>query len=84
MVIDTKQKKIVLVTINSREYELEKEEITFDEVVDLAFPNGSTADRQYRVSYRNARGNKKGTLAEGQSVELKDGMAFNVDFTNRS
>ena len=36
-----KPKKLVSVTINSRPFELEKDDITFEELVALAFPNGS-------------------------------------------
>lgn len=80
----TDKKKLVTVLINSRPYELEKDDITFEELVRLASPNGSGGEAQYRVSYRRAHGNKSGTLAAGESVKLKEGMAFNVDVTNRS
>jgi hypothetical protein len=79
-----KPKKLVSVTINSRPFELEKDDITFEELVALAFPNGSGENPQYRVSYRRGNGNKSGTLAAGESVKVKEGMEFDVDVTNRS
>ena len=79
-----KPKKLVSVTINSRPFELEKDDITFEELVALAFPNGSGENPLYRISYRRGHGNKSGTLAAGESVKVKEGMEFDVDVTNRS
>jgi hypothetical protein len=56
--------------------------ITYEQVVQLAFP-GDPADVLFTVSYANLHG-KDGTLAPGQSTEVKDGMIFNVGKTNRS
>lgn len=78
------KKKLVTVFINARTHELEKDDILFEELVQLAFPNGTGGEAQYRVSYRRAQGKKSETLAAGQSVKLKEGMEFNVDVTNRS
>ncbi|WP_210413818.1 multiubiquitin domain-containing protein [Protaetiibacter larvae] len=79
-----KPKKLVTVIINSRPFELEKDDISFEELVALAFPNGAGDNPQYRVSYRRGHGNKSGTLAAGESVKVKEGMVFDVDVTNRS
>ncbi|GAA4348161.1 multiubiquitin domain-containing protein [Microbacterium rhizosphaerae] len=86
MSIDTTaaHKKPVTVTINARPFQLEKGDITFEELVQLAFPDGTGGEAQYRVSYRRGEGNKSGTLAAGQSVKVKEGMEFHVDVTNRS
>ena len=61
-------------------------ELTFDEVVRLAFPNPQTGDDvQYTVQYTRGHGDKpEGTLVEGQSVKVKDRMEFDVTPTNRS
>ena len=52
----------------------------------LAFYNPPTGDGiQYTVQYTRGHGNKPaGTLVEGQTVKLKDGMEFDVTSTNRS
>jgi len=62
------------------------EDITFDQVVALAFPNPPTGDGvQFTVQFTRGEGNKPtGTLVEGQSVKVKDGMEFDVTSTNRS
>jgi hypothetical protein len=59
---------------------------TYDEVVNLAFPDAPTGETiQYTVQYTRGHGNKPaGTLVEDQSVKIKDGMEFDVTPTNRS
>ena len=60
--------------------------LTFEEVIALAFENPPTGDGiQYTVQYTRGHGNKPaGTLVEGQSVKIKEGMEFDVTSTNRS
>jgi hypothetical protein len=63
-----------------------KELLTFDEVVALAFENPAKGPNTvYTVTYRRGEGNKpEGTLVEGESVKVKDGMIFNVTRTDKS
>ena len=60
--------------------------VTFDEIVKLAFPNPpSGANILYTVSYEDGpRKNPQGSLKEGQSVKVKNGMIFNVTATDKS
>jgi hypothetical protein len=60
--------------------------LSFWDVVKLAFENPQTGDGiQYTVQYTRGQGHKpSGTLVEGQSVKVKDGMEFDVTSTNRS
>lgn len=60
--------------------------LSFWDVVKLAFDNPPTGDGiQYTVQYTRGEGHKpSGTLVEGQSVKVKDGMEFDVTSTNRS
>ena len=57
--------------------------ISYEQVVQLAFPGGSTGDTLYTVTFANPHG-RDGTLAPGQSTEVKDGTVFNVSKTSRS
>jgi hypothetical protein len=79
--------KTITIIVNGRAKTVPKnEEITFDQVVALAFPNPPTGDDvQFTVQYTRGQGNKPaGTLVEGQSIKVKDGMEFDVTPTNRS
>jgi hypothetical protein len=76
----------VSITINTKPFEVAKEEITFEEIVTLAFgptpPGDSVA---FTVTYRRGHGDKpSGSLVEGASVKVKDGMIFNVTKTDKS
>ena len=55
-------------------------------VAALAFDNPPTGEGvQFTVQYTRGQGDKPaGTLVEGQSVKVKDGMEFDVTATNRS
>ena len=72
--------------VNSREKTwLAKDDISFDEVVAIAFPNPAKGPNiVYTVDYRNGHGNKLGSLVEGESVKVKDGMIFDVTRTDQS
>ncbi len=84
----TKQEeKTVTIIVNGRERSWPKNaEISYEEVVRLAFENPPTGDDiQITVQYTRGEGHKpSGTLVEGQSVKVKDGMVFDVTATNRS
>lgn len=82
-----KKEKTVTIIVNGRQKSWPKHEaITYDQVVKLAFENPPTGDGiQISVQYTRGEGHKpSGTLVEGQSVEVKDGMVFDVTATNRS
>ena len=76
--------KNITVTVNGRDKVVNKEELTFAEVVALAFDNPSP-DTIFTVSYRNADQHpENGTLVAGQKVKVKNGTIFNVTATNKS
>jgi hypothetical protein len=79
--------KTVTIVINGRQKTVPKnDDLTFEEVIALAFENPPTGDGiQYTVQYTRGHGQKPaGTLVEGQSVKVKEGMEFDVTSTNRS
>ena len=74
----------VKIIVNGREKVVKKDEISFAEVVALAF-DAPSAETMYTVTYRRGHGDKpEGTLVEGESVKVKEGMIFNVTATNKS
>jgi hypothetical protein len=77
----------VTIVVNGRAQSVPKNAIlSYWDVVKLAFENPQTGDAiQYTVQYTRGLGNKpSGTLVEGQSVKVKEGMEFDVTSTNRS
>ena len=79
--------RTVTIIVNGRKREYPKgEDISFDQVVKLAFDNPPVGDGvQFTIQYTRGEGHKPaGTLLEGQSVKVKEGMEFDVTTTNRS
>jgi hypothetical protein len=77
--------KPLTIIVNAREKIVTEKELTFAQVVALAdnLPTGPNVI--YTVTYRRGEGNKpEGTLADGESVKVKDGMVFNVTATDKS
>jgi hypothetical protein len=78
--------KQVTIYINGTPKAVQKGRITFEEIVALSFDNQPAGDGvQFTVQYsRGHSSSSKGSLVEGQSVQVKDGMEFDVTSTNRS
>jgi len=81
-----KEPKMVTIIINGTAKSVEKERFSFDEIVALAYETPPTGDGvQFTIQYTKGHSDKpKGTLVEGQSVKVKEGMEFDVTPTNRS
>jgi hypothetical protein len=76
----------ITIIVNGRERTVEAKELSFDDVLKLAFdqvPSGP--NWVFTVTYRRGPGPKPdGTLLESQVVKVKDGMIFNVTATDKS
>ena len=79
-------KKIVTIYVNTDEFKVDQGELTFQQIVKLAFPTkAGDPNILFKVSYRLGRGHSDlKTLAEGGEVQAQDGMIFNVSYENRS
>jgi hypothetical protein len=80
---NTKEYKII---VNGREKTVTEKELSFDDIVALAFDNPPTGPNiVFTITYRRGHGNKpEGSLVEGETVKIKDGMIFNVTATDKS
>ena len=78
--------KLYNIIVNGEEKEFDKKYISYEEVVTLAFGRGSNNDKTiYTVTYARGHGNKpEGSMVEGDSVRVKEGMVFNVVRTDKS
>lgn len=82
---DEKRSRLVTIYVNTVPHRVEKDEISFEEVVALAFPEPPAGGNLgFTVLYQRGHGNKEGTLVAGQSVKVKDGMIFDVTPTDLS
>jgi hypothetical protein len=75
-----------MIIVNGQQKTVETHELSFDQVVALAFdPVPSGPNVMFTVTYRRGHGEKpEGTLTEGESVKVKDGMIFDVTATDKS
>jgi len=75
-----------IIIVNTREKRWDKKEISFEEVVKLAFGSYSEDPNVvYTVTYsKGPERHREGTLVKGKSVKVKCGMIFNVTQTNKS
>ena len=81
----TEDKKFAIV-VNGRQRNVEKEELTFDELVDLAFDDPARGPQiVFTITFREAGGRvTEGELDEGQRVKIQDGTIINVTRTDQS
>lgn len=77
-------KKITII-VNGREKVVEKEKLSFAEVVALAFDTPPGEGTIFTVTYRRADQHPEiASLVAGQTVKVKNGTTFNVTTTNKS
>ncbi len=78
--------KTITIIVNGRQKVVADKEISFAEIVALAFDNPPTGPNiVFTITYRRGHGNKpEGTLVEGEPVKVKEGMIFNVTATDKS
>jgi hypothetical protein len=74
------------IVINARERTVTDKELTFEQLVALAFPSAPTGENVlFTVSYRRGHGDKpEGSLLAGETIKIKDGMVFVVSATDKS
>jgi len=71
--------------VNTRPKVVNDRELTFAEVVALAFPGTPEPEVTFTVTYHRAAGPRhEGNLSEGGTVTIKDGTIFDVTRTRRS
>jgi hypothetical protein len=80
---ENKHPKEFTIIVNGREKKVEKASLSFDEIVVLAFENSPTGPNVvFTITWRH--GHNNGTVVEGGSVEIKNGIIFNVTATDKS
>jgi len=84
--MNDKEKKKVTIIINADPFEVEKDEITYNEIVSMGFPDfPQHPERTYSVTYERGIGNKpEGILSVGGVVKTKNEMRFYVKHTGES
>ena len=78
--------KTVTIIVDGTPHRWPKGEISYAEVVTLEVPDyPQHPEVTYSVKYKRGQGNKpEGTLAQGETVRVKEGMIFSVSETGQS
>ena len=73
------------IIVNSRPKTVTGSRVTFEQIVELAFPGPHGPNIVFSMSYRNAASNPHaGELGKGGVVKIKNGTIFNVTRTDKS
>ena len=73
------------IIVNTREKVAPSRELTYDQVVSLAYPGEVPTDSLgFTITYSKAQKPHEGELARGQTVIIKHGAIFNVIRTTKS
>jgi hypothetical protein len=81
--VAAEREKTVTIIVNTKAVDWTDQKISFEQVVALAFPGQPYDPQGTTVEYSRGHGTDK-SLRPGQSVEVKDGMIFDVESANRS
>jgi hypothetical protein len=78
--------KSVTIIVNTREKKWDQGDISYEEVIILAFGAYSIDENVvYTVTYSKGHDPKReGSLVKGNRVKVQNGMTFNVTQTNKS
>lgn len=71
------------IIVNARKKSVTSEELTFEQVVALAF-DPVPANSFFTVTYSGGVDHEEGSLQPGQKVRIKNGMQFHVTETGQS
>lgn len=79
------QEKDFTIIVNGKEKVVTQRELSFDDLVVLAYGPPNTDASVFTVTYQKGPDHKeRGSLVQGESVKLKNGMIFNVIRTDKS
>ena len=84
--LDRPDDKTFLITVNARQKRVDHDELSFDELVDLAFDDPARGPQiVFTITFRDAGGRiPEGELDEGQTLKVRDGTIINVTRTDQS
>jgi len=73
------------IIVNARPTIWKEEYISYEEIVEIAFPSTRADNKMFTVKYsRGPRNRPDGTLVEGQRVKVINGMVVDVGHTDKS
>ena len=82
---DLRHDRSTTIFVNGRERTFAGSEISFAQVVELANLGPGGENIVFTVTYKRGQGHKpEGTMVDGDTVKVKEGMMFSVTRTDKS
>ncbi|WP_200957698.1 multiubiquitin domain-containing protein [Phenylobacterium sp. Root700] len=81
---DPKPPKTYEIKVNSRPKTVTEKKQSYRDIARLAYPDADFEKFLYTIVYLKGEGGKEGDLVEGETVNVKDGMVFNVRRSDKS
>ncbi len=82
--IRSREAKTVTIKVNGRPRTVPKQKHSYREIALLAYPDANFENFKYTITYLKGVHGAEGDLVEGEKIEVKNGMVFNVRRSDKS
>jgi hypothetical protein len=82
--IRSREAKTVTIKVNGRSRAVEKRPHSYREIAAIAYPNPDFDNFNYTTTYLHGVHAAEGDLVEGETINVKNGMVFNVRRSDKS
>ena len=82
--IRSREAKTVIIKVNGRSRTVPKKKHSYREIALLAYPDANFENFKYTITYLKGVHGAEGDLVEGEKIEVKNGMVFNVRRSDKS
>ncbi|MFY7837744.1 MAG: multiubiquitin domain-containing protein [Novosphingobium sp.] len=82
--IRSREPKTVTIKVNGRPRSVEKRPHSYREIAAIAYPNPDFENFNYTITYLHGVHGAEGDLVEGETIQVKKGMVFNVRRSDKS
>lgn len=79
-----KPEKSYTLMVNGREWTMAEKKQTYRDIAKLAYPDANFEQFLYTIIYFKGESGNEGDLVEGETINVKDGMVFNVRRSDKS
>lgn len=82
--IRSREAKTVIIKVNGRPRTVPKKKHSYREIALLAYPDADFENFKFTITYLKGVHGAEGDLVEGEKIEVKNGMVFNVRRSDKS
>ncbi|MBT1159830.1 multiubiquitin domain-containing protein [Aminobacter anthyllidis] len=82
--IRSREAKTVIIKVNGRSRTVPRRKHSYREIALLAYPDANFEKFKYTITYLKGVHGAEGDLVEGENIEVKNGMVFNVRRSDKS